>query len=105
MPEFSRENWKSRIRAYVSLLEEYEGLINWRHRETADIVYNDVEGQFTEMLIDRGYLRRDEWVDARPKYYIEVKTTTGRCATPFYVSKNQFDLVSDRPLPHMVDEF
>lgn len=65
----------------------------WSQRETADIVYPDVQGEFTTLLIDNGYLG-EEWRAARPKYLLEVKTSTGPLATPFYMSKNQYQLVS-----------
>lgn len=66
----------------------------WNRRETADLVYADTAGDFTDTLIGCGYLNHDEWHGARPKYYIEVKTTTGPCGTPFYMSGNQYRLVS-----------
>jgi hypothetical protein len=65
----------------------------WQGRETADITYDDTEGELTAMLIDRGYLDDDEWQAARPKYYIEVKATTGSLEAPFYMSKNQYKRV------------
>jgi len=65
----------------------------WVGKETADIVYDDTKGDFTVMLIDRGYLNRDEWQAARPRYYIEVKATTGSLEAPFYMSKNQYKRV------------
>jgi hypothetical protein len=65
----------------------------WLGRETADITYDDIEGDFTAMLIERGYLSRDLWQAARPRYYIEVKATTGALEVPFYMSKNQYKRV------------
>lgn len=65
----------------------------WLGRETADITYNDTEGDFTSMLIEHGYLNRDEWQAARPRYYIEVKATTGPLEAPFFMSKNQYKRV------------
>lgn len=46
------------------------------------------------MLIGCGYLDHDDWHGARPKYYIEVKTTTRPRDTPFYMSGKQYRLVS-----------
>lgn len=43
--------------------------------------------------MDQGYLAEQQWRDARPFYYLEVKTTVGACATPFFVSRNQYDRV------------
>lgn len=65
----------------------------WRGRETADLTYEDTNGDLTALLIDDGYFDSEEWEDARPKYYIEVKTTTGPCDTPFYMSKHQYQRV------------
>jgi hypothetical protein len=93
LPNWSRENWQSTIRHYVSAHEDYSDLQPWRHRETADIVYHDTEGRLTEMLVTKEYLN-DEWLHKTPKYFIEVKTTTGPCNTPFYMSGNQYQLVS-----------
>lgn len=68
----------------------------WTSRETADIVYKDTTGSFTEKLIDDGYIDNDDgdWNEAKPTYYIEVKTTTGPCHTQFFMSGNQYQLVS-----------
>jgi hypothetical protein len=65
----------------------------WHGRETADLIYDDTEGDLTAMLIQRGYLNRDEWQAARPRYYIEVKATTGPLEAPLYMSKNQYKRV------------
>ncbi|KAF5723346.1 hypothetical protein FMUND_1980 [Fusarium mundagurra] len=71
----------------------YTNLQAWRGRETADLVYIDAEGHLTNTLIGCGYLGHDEWHGARPKYYIEVKTTTGPCSTAFYMSGKQYQLM------------
>ena len=62
-------------------------------RETADFTYNDVNGDLTTLLIDREYLGHEEWQAERPKYYIEVKATTGSLDTPLFVSRNQYNRV------------
>ena len=71
-------------------------MLPWNKTETADIIYDDTMGEFTRILIDRGYLGADEWRDARPRYYLEVKSTAGPCGTPFYMSRSQYQLVSSR---------
>ncbi|KAF5624990.1 ATPase-like ATP-binding domain protein [Fusarium sp. NRRL 52700] len=71
----------------------YTNLQAWMGRETADLVYVDTEGHLTNTLIGCGYLGHDEWHGARPKYYIEVKTTTGPCSTAFYMSGKQYQLM------------
>lgn len=94
LPRWSNENWQSTIRSYVRAHPNYRNMASWRGRETADLVYDDTEGQLTNTLIGCGYLDQDEWHNARPKYYIEVKTTTGPRETPFYMSNSQYERVS-----------
>ena len=94
LPSFSLENWRSTIRRYVSVHPDYANIGHWNHRETSDFEYNDSEGALTELMIDNGYLERDVWENKKPKYYLEVKTTTGPCEAPFYMSKSQYRLVS-----------
>ena len=94
LPGFSRGNWQSTIRKYVTVHPEYAGMDSWNGRETADIVYDDDNSVLTGLLIDKGYLAQDQWRDHKPKYYIEVKSTTGACDTPFYMSKHQYQRVS-----------
>ena len=65
----------------------------WGRRDTADIVYDNTEGDLTGWLIGCGYLSDHQWRYARPRYYIEVKTTNGPCSTAFYMSKGQYKLV------------
>jgi hypothetical protein len=91
---WSDRNWQSRIRHYVTIHPDYAMMAPWYGTETADIVYDDTEGAFTTFLIAHGYLEADEWEDRRPKYFIEIKTTTGPLCTPFYMSKRQFERVS-----------
>jgi hypothetical protein len=75
----------------------------WKGMETADITYNDTEGIFTRFLREKGYLQPDIWENARPMYYLEVKTTTKDYDTRFFVSKAQYKRVSHLDLflfPH-----
>lgn len=82
------------MRSYASAHPDYADMPAWNGRETADITYDDAAGSLTALLIDRGYLGPEEWQDARPRYFIEVKSTTGPCATPFFMSKHQYRRVS-----------
>lgn len=91
-------NWRSNIREYVSEHPEYALIQPWGPRETDDIIYDDVEGKFTELLIENGYLKREAWDGKKPHYLIEVKTTTGLHDTKFYMSKAQYRRVSDLQL-------
>lgn len=74
----------------------------WNGRETADLVYNDTEGDLTALLVENGYLDPSRWHTARPNYFIEVKTTTGPLETPFYMSKYQYRRVSVSETPKPV---
>lgn len=94
IPEFSMENWQSTIRDYVKVHAEYSDITRWPgNRETADIVYADTTGALTKVLIDCDYLS-SSWEHARPNYLLEVKTTTGPCRTPFFMSRLQYQRVS-----------
>ncbi|KAI8635259.1 hypothetical protein F5Y19DRAFT_5509 [Xylariaceae sp. FL1651] len=90
LPSFSRINWQSTIRKYVTVHPEYADMEPWRGYETSDITYLDVQGALTDELINKRYLARHLWEGKRPNYFIEVKATTSSCDTPFYVSKAQF---------------
>ncbi|KAL2822753.1 hypothetical protein BDW59DRAFT_173698 [Aspergillus cavernicola] len=91
LPGYSRDNWQSTIRKYVRIHDDYAGMESWNGRETADITYNDTDGVLTSLLIDKGYLAPVVWSGARPYYYLEVKTTTLLCETPFYMSGSQYE--------------
>ncbi|KAF5268247.1 hypothetical protein FOXYS1_858 [Fusarium oxysporum] len=87
-----RGNWQSTIRTYANIHPEYADLSRWPNRETADLVYSDTQGDLTRILVDAEILSGD-WSARLPKYYIQVKTTTGPCGTPFYMSGNQYRLM------------
>ncbi|KAL3294422.1 ino80 chromatin remodeling complex protein [Colletotrichum asianum] len=91
LPEFSRDNWQSNIRRYVTVHPDYALMEPWSGRETSDIVYEDVSKQLTSLLVRQGYLET-RWLSRPrgPKYFIEVKTTTMSCETAFYMSKAQY---------------
>ncbi|KAJ6789935.1 hypothetical protein PWT90_07563 [Aphanocladium album] len=93
LPGWSMDNWQSTIRTYAQAHPRYANIQPWNLRETADFVYDDQRGDFTSVLIDSGYLTADDWREARPKFFIEVKSTTSSCSTPFYMSNNQFNLM------------
>ena len=67
--------------------------MQWFGSETSDIVYEDSAGELTHLLIEKGHLSGEQWAEATPKYYIEIKSTLDRCNTPFYVSHGQADRV------------
>ncbi|KLO80350.1 Uncharacterized protein LW93_6560 [Fusarium fujikuroi] len=92
LPGWGRGSWQSTIRTYANIHPEYADLTRWLNRETADLVYPDTQGDLTRILVDAEILNGD-WSERRPTYFIEVKTTTGPCGTPFYMSGNQYRLV------------
>lgn len=94
LSNFSIANWQSTIRSYVTSHREYSNISPWRGKEKADIMYTDNNSTLTGLLIDKGYLPSNIWAGAKPLYYIEVKTTTGSCETPFYMSKYQYNRVN-----------
>ncbi|RYP79682.1 hypothetical protein DL769_002822 [Monosporascus sp. CRB-8-3] len=93
LPGFCRGNWQSLIRQYVNVHPEYRDLPRFQGEETSDIVYHDASGALTTLLIQKGYLAGNRWTGKTPKYYIEVKSTTDLCATPFFVSGKQYALM------------
>lgn len=94
LPSFGRGNWKSTIRKEARQHPDYHDLSPWIGSETADIVYQDSESYLTALLIEHGYLPEEQWREVTPQYYIEVKTTTGSCESPFFTSKSQYSRVS-----------
>lgn len=92
LPNFSRANWQSRIRKEVCVHQKYADMKPWNERETADIVYEDTESVLTRALNSLGYLP-DRVRDLRPKYYLEVKTTTCESDARFFMSQGEYELV------------
>ena len=99
LPGFGRDNWQSRIRHFVRQHDDYRDMANWTDSETSDIVYDDRDNKFTTLLIASGHLNSQHWASGRPKYFIEVKTTTSSLDTPFFVSHNQFQDMEGMKLP------
>ena len=93
-PEFGLENWQSGIREFANVHPEYIHLTNWQGYEVADFMYKDNTGRFENWLHHTcpqffPPLPGNKTID----YLIEVKTTTGPCCTPFFVSGNQYRLM------------
>lgn len=89
LPGFGLDNWQSTIRHRVALHDQYQVILPWSGRETADIVYKDNTGLLTSTLIGKGYLHST--IYSSPTYYIEVKTTPGPVDTALYCSQPQVD--------------
>ena len=105
LPGLSLSNWKSKIRHRVAIHDDYRDMPRWSGRETADIVYHDSDQRLTPLLVENGYLddagAHDprSWVERRPTYYIEVKTTPGQLNIPFFCSQDQFDMMEMKQIP------
>lgn len=94
-PSFGWSNWTSTINSHVLIHPEYSDRAPWPgRRETSDIRYIDRERLLTRYLIGTGYLDENTWSEATPEYFIEVKATTGSCEDRFFMSTNQYTLVS-----------
>jgi len=85
------------MRSRVRIHDDYHDVQNYGP-ETTDIIYDDIDGNFTNLLIENGYLSRDIWTDQRPYYYIEVKATINELQTPFFVSHYQYNLIHEHEL-------
>lgn len=94
-PSFNWSNWTSTIKSHVLFHPEYFGKPEWPgRREKSDLWYKDNDGALTRHLIRAGYLPGSVWSVATPEYFIEVKTTTGDYGDRFFMSSNQYRMVS-----------
>ncbi|KAK1624073.1 hypothetical protein BDP81DRAFT_502426 [Colletotrichum phormii] len=105
LPGFSRSSWQSTIRKYVTVHPEYANMSPWSGRETSDIVYQDTSNRLTALFIDKGYLQEQPRgsIGGGLNYFIEVKTTTMACETPFYMSKAQYQRMRDQVITENSD--
>jgi hypothetical protein len=99
LTNFGRDNWQSTLRGDVSIHDKYKGLTDWNAQETADIVYVDTDGGFTEYLrtkcVGEFPVLHDNSGDFQHiEYLIEVKTTTLKTNTRFIISPSQYERVS-----------
>lgn len=84
----------------MTVHEDYSGMKAWHGGGSVDITYDDTEGVFTKSLVENSHLD-DIWINAMPKYYPEVKTTTKECNARFSASKSQSQIVR-KPKPKPV---
>lgn len=110
LPDFGTDNWQSTIRHNVTVLAEYANLSSWPPPEISDLVYETNSSLFEHFLRRRSY-NRDQlpsWPVSGGdpiQWLVEVKTTTGPCSTPFFMSKNQHQLMKDHALNREVSQF
>ncbi|KAL8829788.1 MAG: hypothetical protein Q9191_001815 [Dirinaria sp. TL-2023a] len=98
-PSLSRANWRSKIRKHVCVHEKYSDMTSYEGTEKADIIYDDVDGKFTDYLIRHDKLDQDIWIDQKPRYFLEVKTTMQKCETRFLMSKAQVQRMERMVIP------
>ena len=94
-------NWKSNVRHHVAVQDNYKDLESWNGPETADIVYDDVGGEFSEMLVQKAGISPDTFPapgEGHVKYFFEVKTTIADRNEKFYMSRSQCKRVSRQAL-------
>ena len=99
-PSFTLDNWQSRIRSYVNVLDDYYDLQAWNQPEVSDIMYTNSSSTMEHFLRRHGHNVIPEFLrsDSQIQYLIEVKATTGPCVTPFFMSKNQYQLIRQHAL-------
>jgi hypothetical protein len=89
LPGFSYDNWPSTKRDIARHHPKHYHIGTWGNGlETSDLVYDDMEGVLTTLLLQQGYLEPDYQV-ARPRYYIETKATMSSGTAQFHISCNQ----------------
>lgn len=77
--------------------EKYGDMASYDGPETADIIYDDLDGALTNYLARCDFIDKDIWRGKTPKYLLEVKTTTQECEARFFMSKSQVQRVSLSP--------
>ncbi|UPX10550.1 uncharacterized protein EKO05_0001202 [Ascochyta rabiei] len=105
LPNFNESNWPSTIRSELTGRFGFEDLTAWHGHETSDLVYKDDTGAFTEYLRNNCVGGFSPWIfetrnmqTSPVEYYLEVKSTTGRCGTRFYMSGKQYERMESMAL-------
>jgi hypothetical protein len=91
---------------WTSGLRRLSKILPYGKAEITDLEYQDDTGCFSRLLRTWTDGEIPNWLEeacmpgtiTRPNYWLEVKTTPGKCETVFFVSKHQYDLVSFRAL-------
>ncbi|KIW72175.1 hypothetical protein, variant [Phialophora macrospora] len=100
---FSIDNWQSSIRHYVNVLPEYATEPSWYGREVSDIMYKGNCPRLMDMLRRNTTFPYPAWLESGTStpvnYHVEVKTTSGPCSTPFFMSSQQYRLMRDKACP------
>ncbi|KAN0099174.1 hypothetical protein V8E51_012949 [Hyaloscypha variabilis] len=81
-------HWTSRNRNTVYPESPFRG----NEGDYADFTYADTHGEFTRLLARHGFIHNvAPWFSSPPTYHLEVKSTTGSCLDPFFMSNNQVE--------------
>lgn len=101
MSNFTIDNWQSSIRRYVSILPEYQDEPTWTGREISDIMYSGNCPRLMDILRRNTTFPYPVWLESATTstavhYHIEIKTTSGPCSTPFFMSGNQYTLMREK---------
>ena len=85
----------------MSTLPEYQDEPPWSGREISDIMYKGKCPRLMDILRENTTFPYPAWLEsvmtsAKVHYHIEVKTTSGPCSTPFFMSSNQYKLMREK---------
>ncbi|KIW13179.1 hypothetical protein PV08_08366 [Exophiala spinifera] len=102
--DFGIDNWQSSIRHHVNVLPEYAAEAAWHGREQSDIMYEGSCAQLRRLLRKKTIFPCPGWLCSETSstpvnYHIEVKTTSGSCNTPFFISNKQYELMETNAYP------
>ncbi|KAK4166977.1 hypothetical protein QBC43DRAFT_298156 [Cladorrhinum sp. PSN259] len=90
---FCLTSWTSKLKSHAKAHPEYRDMrdgVSSPRSEIADLEYRDHSGSFTKHLVELGHLQAEPWLDKKPVYYFEVKSTHHGCDAPFYMSGEQY---------------
>ncbi len=80
-------NWTSKLRS-----EAGHPRFTQREKEFSDFTYHDASESMKEILRQLDAETEAMW-SGNTTYHLEVKTTSGTCNEPCFVSQNQVDMV------------
>jgi hypothetical protein len=95
-------HWASSIRATVKVHPDFTDIDHPGRIERADFEYSEVDDLLGGIVIELAH--NDEQLrqilssqgaaqGGKIEYLVEVKTTTGPCSNPFFMSRKQYQLV------------
>ena len=99
--DFTIDNWQSTIRRYVNVHPDYRDMADWTGREVSDLMYTGSCSRLTKFLIECSRPHQypvflNDGLSRPVNIHLEVKTSTGGCTTPFYMSHHQYQLMRQK---------